>query len=132
MDEDWRRRVDRRREEIEQQRLHRLTHQEDATKPAGEKKLWEKTTITNLDPKRLAEMQKKYSCHICGVLASGPTHHPAYDASGYDTVHEDAWDDWNNPANLYKCGTCDKWACEDHIYIKGIGPGICQACGEKL
>lgn len=81
--------------------------------------------------RKLANLQARFRCVVCGKLPTGPSgdyyegssSSPGMDGGGGRYVPID----WDNPTGLWKCNLGNHWACEDHIY-----KDICQKCAEKL
>lgn len=73
--------------------------------------------------KKLETLQKKFNCHICGKLPTGPS--STYTSKG-------SMSDWSRPNNLNQCDSCGRWVCERHSH-KPLGSYqyFCQTCGEK-
>src|SRR5438552_494090 len=116
MSQDWKRELDERlaRQEAERKR------QEEA-RNAREKEAKEREY-----ERRLAELARRFKCHICGTPASTPLH-DHYDDGQSDGGHHWVWTtDWSTPGDLKRCTNCNKWTCDEHYH------GICQKCASKI
>lgn len=133
---DWKRRIEEKRnEELRKAREEdsRRRANDEAQKEAASRR--EEQKLKAEYARRIAKLQSRFKCHICGKPASKPgtqevstgrirQYHEFY--SGAREYETETVDDWNTPGDLTKCDKCKKWTCADHIHW-----GICKNCAGR-
>jgi hypothetical protein len=68
---------------------------------------------------KLAWLQVRFRCHICGALPTRPKTEHWYVCPDFNAPSSGV--NWNEPGNLSKCSVCGKWTCDSHLH-----QGICE------
>lgn len=133
---DWKKKVEKKRSEElirEDEERARRKVQEEKRESKGR---IEEEKLKAERARRLAKLQSRFKCHICGKPSLTPgerqestdrlvQHHEFY--SGPKEYEKITIEDWNTPGDLIRCDKCKKWSCSSHIHW-----GICKNCAERL
>jgi len=134
---DWKQRIEQKRnEELRKAREEDLKGRINEKARREKERRREEEKLKAEYAKRLAKLQARFRCHICGKPSSKPSekqestgrlvqHHEFY--SGPKEYEKITVEDWSSPGDLIKCDNCKKWTCAEHIHW-----GICKKCAERL
>ncbi len=68
--------------------------------------------------RKVAELARKFKCHVCGARPTKPLEVSPDPYGGWGSG---GGTDWDRPGDLYQCYCCNKWTCEKDCHLVNIG-----------